>query len=54
VIIDGKIDSERWKGSQPDENISPDQIAEEYWRLHTQQRSAWTQELDLRPYLEKF
>lgn len=30
------------------------QIAEDYWHLHTQHRSAFTQELDLRPYVEKF
>jgi hypothetical protein len=54
VIIDGKIESARWSGGQPNENLSPDQIAKEYWKLHTQHRSTWTQELDLRPYLEKF
>jgi hypothetical protein len=30
------------------------QIAESYWYLHTQHRSAFTQELDLRPFVEKF
>lgn len=30
------------------------QIAESYWFLHEQHRSAFTQELDLRPYAEKF
>lgn len=30
------------------------QIAESYWHLHTQHRSAFTQELDLRPFVEKF
>lgn len=30
------------------------QIAESYWFLHQQHRSAFTQELDLRPYAEKF
>ncbi len=29
-------------------------IAEVYWQLHTQHRSAWTHELDLRPYKESF
>ena len=33
---------------------SPEKIAETYWNVHSQDRSAWTQELDLRPYLEKF
>lgn len=30
------------------------QIAESYWHLHTQPRSAFTQEIDLRPFVEKF
>ena len=30
----------------------PDAIAESYWQLHTQPRSAWTHELDLRPHIE--
>lgn len=30
------------------------QIAESYWNLHTQHRSAFTQEIDMRPYVEKF
>ena len=54
VIIDGQIESCKYKSSQPDGNLSPDAIAEEYWKLHTQHRSTWTQELDLRPYVEKF
>lgn len=29
-------------------------IADSYWYLHTQHRSAFTHELDLRPYIEKF
>jgi hypothetical protein len=29
-------------------------IADVYWHLHAQPRSAWTQELDLRPYKEPF
>lgn len=33
---------------------SEEQIADSYWHLHTQHRSAFTQELDLRPYAEKF
>jgi hypothetical protein len=30
------------------------QIADSYWYLHTQPRSHFTQELDVRPYVEKF
>lgn len=48
VIIDGQIE----RGS--DARLSPEDIAEQYYLLHRQPRSAWTQELDLRPWVEKF
>ena len=58
VIIDGQIESEsrRELAAQRgrDSLLSPDAIAESYWQLHRQPRSAWTQELDLRPWVEKF
>ncbi|KAK2607769.1 hypothetical protein N8I77_006421 [Diaporthe amygdali] len=61
AIIDGGIDiprlaeyKDKFNNGAPDGLISPDSIAEEYWHLHTQHRSAFTQELDLRPYVEKF
>ena len=31
-----------------------DAIAETYWQIHRQKRSAWTQEVDLRPFKEGF
>ena len=34
--------------------LNPDHIAENYWYLHTQPRDAWTFELDLRPYMERW
>jgi hypothetical protein len=34
--------------------LNPEHIAEAYWRLHLQPRSAWTHELDLRPWMETF
>jgi NAD(P)-dependent dehydrogenase (short-subunit alcohol dehydrogenase family) len=34
--------------------IEPDAIADTYWALHQQPQSAWTHELDLRPYKEPF
>lgn len=34
--------------------MNPDSIAETYWNLHRQTRDAWTFELDLRPFAEKF
>ncbi len=62
VIIDGGIDGERLRSRAPervaqagaDGLLHPDDIAETYWQLHRQPRSAWTHELDLRPYREAF
>lgn len=62
VIVDGAIDmpaihqrfGDRIKDLPPDGLLNTDAIAESYFQLHRQQRSAWTQELDLRPYCEKF
>jgi len=62
VVIDGGIDGERLRTNAPqraaqagtDGLLHPDAIAETYWQLHQQHRSAWTQELDLRPYKETF
>lgn len=58
VIIDGQIESDRYRelAAQrgPDALLSPDAIAETYYQLHRQPRSAWTHELDLRPWSEKF
>jgi len=34
--------------------LQPKEIAETYWNIHEQHPSAWTQEMDLRPYMEKF
>jgi len=38
----------------PDQLMNPDSVAEAYWYLHGQTRDAWTFELDLRPYAEKW
>lgn len=38
----------------PDELMSPASIAETYWQLHAQPRDAWTHELDIRPYGERW
>ena len=62
TIIDGVIDGEMVNGRFPqlkerlgaDGMLAPDAIAEAYWQLHRQARSAWTLELDLRPYKESF
>lgn len=62
VVIDGGIDGERLRSAAPqrvqaagpDGLLQPEAIAESYWQLHRQARSAWTQELDLRPWREPF
>jgi len=58
VIVDGHISSERHGAYESqhgaDSALAPAAIAEAYWQLHVQPRSAWTQELDLRPWVEKF
>jgi NAD(P)-dependent dehydrogenase (short-subunit alcohol dehydrogenase family) len=62
VVIDGAIDTEFIRANFPeryalkdrDGILSPDAIADNYWLLHRQHRSAWTHELDLRPWIEKF
>ena len=58
LIIDGQIASDRSGYSEAergeDHVLKPEAIAEAAWFLHSQQRSAWTQELDLRPYVEKW
>ena len=41
-------------GPQPDELVQPASIADIYWHLHHQPRDAWTFELDLRPYGERW
>ena len=58
VVIDGQIDTPRLREAQPDREasstLSPDAIAETYWQLHSQDPTAWTLELDLRPAVESF
>lgn len=58
VIIDGQIDSQRYANQRaergPDSFLAPSAIANAYLALHRQHRSAWTHELDLRPWTEKF
>jgi NAD(P)-dependent dehydrogenase (short-subunit alcohol dehydrogenase family) len=58
VVIDGQIlppgASERDPDRDAESYLDPDEIAENYWHLVEQDRSAWTLELDLRPYVEEF
>ena len=60
TIIDGAIDSDFIREILPDVDarrdeeaiLNPDDIAQNYVMLHKQPRSAWTHELDLRPWKE--
>ncbi|MFC4552968.1 MULTISPECIES: SDR family NAD(P)-dependent oxidoreductase [Halorussus] len=58
VVIDGQILTPSARESNPDRDeetfLDPDEIAENYWHLVEQDRSAWTLELDLRPHTERF
>ncbi|MFM0593622.1 MULTISPECIES: SDR family NAD(P)-dependent oxidoreductase [Paraburkholderia] len=62
VVVDGGIDGERLRTSAPqrvaergpDGLLNPDEIADAYWHLHQQGRTAWSQEIDLRPFNESF
>jgi NAD(P)-dependent dehydrogenase (short-subunit alcohol dehydrogenase family) len=61
-IVDGAIDTEFIRSNFPeryaqkanDGILNPDHIAENYWMLHRQPRDAWTHELDLRPWIERW
>ncbi|MFV0280717.1 MAG: SDR family oxidoreductase [Rhodoblastus sp.] len=61
-IIDGAIDTafirdyvpERYKLKAQGGILDPDAIAEVYWAIHTQTRTAWTHDFDLRPWMETF
>lgn len=62
VIIDGIVDAERTRSRfgeymdslGEDGVLSPKAVANTYWHLHNQPRSAWTHELELRPFGEKW
>ena len=62
VVVDGGIEGERLLSRMPqlkdqrgpDGMLNIDAIAEAYWVMHHQHRSAWTLELDLRPWAEAF
>ena len=62
VVIVGGIDGERLRERFPDVArergegglLALDALAEAYWQLHRQPRSAWSHEVDLRPFKEPF
>ena len=62
VLIDGVVEGDKVRSRFPeyidklgeDGALQPAAIADAYMAIHAQPRSAWTQELDLRPYKEQF
>ena len=62
TVIDGAIDHpwikenfpDIYKLKKKDGILKPNEIAQVYLDLHNQQKSVWTHEIDLRPYMEKF
>jgi NAD(P)-dependent dehydrogenase (short-subunit alcohol dehydrogenase family) len=57
VVVDGGIRSEerdRVDGRGEDGFLLPDAIADTYYHLHAQHRSAWTWEIEVRPWIENF
>ena len=62
IVVDGAIDTEFIETTFPEKYalkaqdgiLNPDHIAENYWHITQQPRDAWTHELDLRPWMEKW
>ncbi|MDQ0138688.1 SDR family oxidoreductase [Cupriavidus necator] len=62
LVIDAAIDTEwirenfpeRYAAKSQDGIVNPDHIADTYWMLHQQPRDAWTHELDIRPWMERW
>ncbi|MGE8145060.1 SDR family oxidoreductase [Pseudomonas frederiksbergensis] len=62
IVVDGAIDTDFIRNSFPEKYatkdqdgiLNPEHIAENYWYLHSQPRDAWTFELDLRPWNERW
>ena len=54
VVLDGAIRGHKHVDPGGDAHMDPKDLAEIYIQLHKQPRSTWTQELDVRPWCEKF
>jgi short-subunit dehydrogenase len=54
IVIDGGIRSARRPDAGDDALLDPEAIAETYWQLIRQPRSAWSWEIEIRPWVERF
>lgn len=56
VVIDGAIraDGRPEPGDRPDSHLDPAAVADAYWQFLSQDRSAWSWEIELRPWVETF
>ena len=62
TVIDGAIDTEWIRANFPERHalkaqqgiVDPESIAQAYWQLHQQPRDAWSQEIDIRPWIERW
>ncbi|MGB1580432.1 MAG: SDR family NAD(P)-dependent oxidoreductase [Nevskiales bacterium] len=60
VVVDGVVDGERMRSAMPqwleakgkNGGLNPADVAETYWHIHQQHRTAWTHEIDVRPFKE--
>ena len=56
-IIDGGISKSKYFGNNNNENdalLDPDEIAKTYLNFYKQNKSAWSWEIEIRPWVEKF
>jgi NAD(P)-dependent dehydrogenase (short-subunit alcohol dehydrogenase family) len=54
VIIDGAVRGSGYPEATPDSQLDPDAIAHSMWQLVQQPRTAWSWEIEVRPWVEKF
>jgi NAD(P)-dependent dehydrogenase (short-subunit alcohol dehydrogenase family) len=54
VVIDGAVRGSGYPESTPDSQLDPNAIAQSMWHLVQQSRTAWSWEIEVRPWVEKF
>ncbi len=54
VVIDGVVRGSGYPEATPDSQLDPDAIAQTMWQLVQQPRTAWSWEIEVRPWAEKF